>query len=205
MTKGERAEWRQRLQRPCSIEEFRGAYSELKQLVGFHFHTQAGLEFAREAWVAIKLAEALSATSVCLSPEDRPDVVLIENGVERLFEVVEASDPDRRRSNDYRDLIRRRAEGETEFQEVEDFKKIDEHAQQVPDWLRAAAEKKAAKPYLPGTALAIYLNYGDYGSHTRKIVSAMPLAIAPALSKFSEVVILWQSQLYRFAGISTEN
>jgi len=167
---------------------------ELRDIVGPHMHVQAGLAFVRDAWTASRFAKARAADAVRLWPGDRPDCELTFQNRRELFEIVEADQPGRKRSAEYRDLIRRREQGEREEAELDEG--WQSRAAMAPEMLRRAATSKATKGYDPDVGLIIHLNLMEYGFKGREIEAAMQACTAPAKDAFREVWVLWQQITY---------
>lgn len=194
LTKAERESWRIRLEQEMSPDEMIRSVDELKDIVWAYMHVQAGLAFVRDAWTAGRFAQARAADAVRLWPGDRPDCELMLQGRRELFEIVEADQPGRQRSAEYRDLIRRRELGEREQVEIdEDWQS---RAAMAPEMLRRAAIAKAAKGYDLDNGLIIHLNLMEHGFKAREVEAAMQPCTAAAKDAFREVWVLWQNAAY---------
>jgi hypothetical protein len=122
---------------------------------------QSGLEFIREAWVAVQIGNKRGASMVRLVQDERPDFTLrFDGGGAETYEVVEADVQDRRRGLECRTC------GVKHFP-VEEWAT----GKQAADVIRSAAPKKAktaqelaeaSMPYPPGTRLLVNLNLGDF-------------------------------------------
>lgn len=194
LSKAERKSWQRRLEQPMAPADMIQLVNELKEIVWANMHVQAGLAFVRDAWTAARFAQAREADAVRLWPGDRPDCELIFQDRHELFEVVEADQPGRKRSAEYRDLIRRREQGEGK--QIEFDEGWQSRAAMAPEMLRRVATSKAAKGYDPNVGLIIYLNLMEYGFMSREIEAAMQPCTAPAKDAFREVWVLWQKIAY---------
>ena len=154
-----------------------------------YFFTQGGLAFIRDAWVAATFASARSADSVRLVSDNWPDFELQLNGRVTAFEVVEADDPDRRRGDEYRE-----DDGDVEYDPVEDWIV---RAEQAPNWIKAAARKKAELNYCSGASLVIYLNLSEFGIRQRQVESCFRAETEIAKDAFDAIWVLWKDRAYQ--------
>lgn len=194
LTDAERASWRTRLEQAMAPDDMVNLVEDLQDVLGGHMFVQAGLAFVRDAWTAARFARARDADAVRLWPGDRPDCELTFQGRRELFEVVEADQPGRKRSDEYRELIRRRERGEIEEAELDDDWHL--RAAMAPEMLRYAAAAKSAKGYDPEVGLIIHLNLMEYGFASQEVKAAMRPSTAVAKNIFREVWILWQRGAY---------
>lgn len=194
LTKAERESWPIRLEQAMPPNEMVRLVDELQVILDAHMLVQAGLAFVRDAWTAGRFAQARGADTVRLWPGDRPDCELTFDGKHELFEIVEADQPGRRRSEEYRDLIRRSEMGEGEAAELDEDWNV--RAANAPQMLEHAATSKAAKGYDPDIGLIILLNLTEHGFMRREIEAAMQPRTACAKDAFREVWVLWQGAVY---------
>ena len=159
------------------------------------FFNQAGIEFLRDAWVAIEFAVIRGAKLTRLTPGEWPDFEIQLNTQIIQFECTEADEPGRRRGDEYR-----KAEALAgpdgmlvEDDPVEDWIK---RAEMVPEILRAAVEKKVSKRYGSATQLVIYLNISEYGIRQQEIESCFPHACEAGHNRFDAIWILWKKKIY---------
>ena len=145
----------------------------LDRIGSVDFFNQGGLTFLREAWIASRIGLARNAARARLVKDEWPDFELEINGdVERL-EAVEADDPSRRRGQEYK-LDSTSAAPDP----VEDWIW---RADQVPDWLEAACNKKVGKKYKTKVSLVILLNMSEYGIRRQQVEECLRPATARAL------------------------
>lgn len=169
---------------------------ELRAILRGHMMVQSGLTFVREAWVASRFAQARGADAVRIWPKDRPDCELTLGGRRELFEIVEADQPGRKRSTEYKERMQKAERGELVVVECDPVEEWIARAANGPKMLRDAAAKKANKDYEPGISLLIYLNLGEYGIRQKEIEAAMRPATACAKDAFLEVWVLWEGGAY---------
>ncbi|HEY5793584.1 MAG TPA: hypothetical protein VIU82_01105 [Bosea sp. (in: a-proteobacteria)] len=196
MTKAERKSWRIRLEQPMAPDVMIELVVELKDVLRGHMHVQAGLEFIRDAWTAVRFARARGADAVRLWPGERPDCELTFQGRRDLFEIVEADQPGRQRSAEYRDLIQRAERGESATVEDDPVEDWIARAANGPQMLEHAATSKAAKGYDPSVSLLIYLNLHEWDIRQQQIEVAMQPCTAAAKDAFHEVWVLWKGDAY---------
>lgn len=168
-----------------------------RQLEGDIF-TQSGLSFLLEAYVASTFATKRQAEMVRLCNGDRPDFeVRFEDGREKSFEVTEALNPARRRGDEYRSEPGEISCTFTEGVRVKEVKQceIEENINAIPQSLKNIVKKKIEKRYDEGVGLVIYLNIPTYGYNTEQIKRNIPSSISPAAECFSEVWVLWGTEL----------
>ena len=169
---------------------------ELRVILRGHMMVQPGITFVREAWVAGRFAQANGADTVRLWPTDRPDCELAFQDQRELFEIVEADQPGRQRSAEYKARMHKAERGELEEVEWDPSEDWIARAAKGPQMLRDAAAKKAGKGYETSVSLLIYLNLGEYGIRQREIEAAMQLCTAAAKDAFDAVWVLWKGVAY---------
>lgn len=196
LTKAERDRWQHRLEQAMVPSDMIKQVDELKGILLGHMHVQAGLAFVRDAWIGSRFAQARGADAVRLWPGDRPDCELTFQGRRELFEIVEADQPGRQRSAEYRELIQRAERGEPPAIEEDPVENWFARAANGPQMLEHAAKSKAAKGYDPNVSLLIYLNLGEYAVRQREIEEAMQPCTASAKDIFREVWVLWRGAAY---------
>ncbi|MCV9935591.1 hypothetical protein OIU35_04380 [Boseaceae bacterium BT-24-1] len=196
LTDVERKSWRLRLEKPMPPDAMIRLVEELRDILQGRMLVQAGLAFIRDAWTAGKFAQARGADAVRLWPGDRPDCELTFDGKRELFEIVEADQPGRQRSAEYRTLVQRAERGEPTTVEEDPVEDWIARAANGPKMIMDAAMKKAAKGYDPNISLLIYLNLGEYGIRRREIEEAMQPSTTSAKDSFYEVWVLWQGAAY---------
>ncbi len=119
------------------------------------FFRQAGLTFLRDAWIASRVASALSSDKVRLLASERPDFEVQIGGHILQFEATEADIEGRRRGDEPDDPHPR-------MDPVENWRK---RFEAIPSALDRVVAKKIEKDYEPGVSLVIYLNLGCYGAY----------------------------------------
>lgn len=152
------------------------------------FIQQAGLTFLRDAWIASRVATALSSDSVRLIPDHRPDFELQRSGQPQQFEATEADRDGRRRGDEPDDPTPR-------DDPVEDWRK---RFEAIPAALDRVITKKLSKDYPPGVSLVVYVNLGCYGAYVREGPPMLQRCTSPAKQKFKSVFAIWEGTLYRF-------
>lgn len=153
------------------------------------FFRQGGLAFLRDAWIAGKVANALSSRLVRLVPHARPDFeVQKDREMSEQFEVTEA-DMDGRRRGDEIDLHA------LEPDPVENWQR---RFEAIPAALNRVVAKKVSKDYPPGVSLVIYLNLGCYGAYTAEGLPIISESTSAARAKFRSVFVMWEGVLYKF-------
>jgi hypothetical protein len=182
--------WRTKLTRwadPAAFDEFVEA---IRRAPGFDevVFTQAGLDFFRDAWLAAKIAQRLSADRVRLCPADRPDFELDFAGEIRSYEATEADMPDRRRGDEPIDR-------DAQEDPVEDWRK---RFDAIGPSVGAVVAKKLQKTYDPEVRLLIYVNLGCYGAYLTEGAQVLRAATEPAKHRFKEVFAYWEGNLYLF-------
>lgn len=196
LTADERKCWRLRLEQAMPPGDMVELVEELRGILRGHMLVQAGLAFVREAWTAGRFAQVRGADTVRLWPGDRPDCELVFQGRQELFEIVEADQPGRQRSAEYRELIRRAERGEPDMVEDDPVENWITRAASGPQMLQEAATKKARKGYDPSVGLLIYLNLGEYDIRRQEIEASMQRCTASAKDAFDDVWVLWKGIPY---------
>jgi hypothetical protein len=147
------------------------------------FFSQAGLTFLRDAWIASRVAYALSPESVRLVPDARPDFEIRSAGEIQQFEATEADDDERRRG----------AESERPDLEPDPVENWRKRFEAIPAALNRVITKKLTKDYQSDVSLAIYVNLGCYGAYVSEGVPILCEGTCPAKDKFKRVFVLWES------------
>lgn len=167
---------------------------QLSEIVGYNFFCQAGLEFARDAWVAATVASILRESAVRLVAAEYPDCEMRTDGATRTFEITEADLPGRRRGDEYRALI----DGPRGI--IHDSEEtVRDRANAIPSILADASSRKASKGYGEDCGLIIYLNVADHDWHRDELEDCLPAAVSDARSTFCETIILKGDRLYIFS------
>ena len=161
------------------------------------FFRQGGVEFLRDAWLAAAFGRHRQSASVRLVPEREqwPDFEARDGGVIERVECAEADVPNRRRGDEYREAEKRNASGGPAA--VDD--PVDDwiaRADVAPTALSAVVATKIEKHYAGHASLLISLNISEFGIRQAEIEAAMAPAVAPTLSCFERVWILWKARLY---------
>jgi hypothetical protein len=159
------------------------------------FLTQAGIEFLRDAWIAATFATTRGAKLVHLVSDEWPDFEIQLNDKIERYECTEADELGRRRGDEYREAEARADSDGLLFDDdpIEDWIK---RANQVPEVLRAAIEKKVLKRYGSVAQLVILLNINEFGIRQSDIVTCFPHICEAARDNFSAVWILWKNKTY---------
>jgi hypothetical protein len=188
--------WRSCLEVELPPDEMERLVDEIKSTIGEYFHVQSGLTFVREAWVACRFAQARGADLVRLLRIDPPDCELIFKDRRERFEIVEAIELERRRSDEYNRDIKRRERGEEPLFENDNLDDLEGKAKTM---LEYAATKKASKKYCNNAdfGLIIYLNLGDYGFATEEIEAGMQVWTTSAKDAFREIWVIWKEVVYQ--------
>jgi hypothetical protein len=182
--KGELSEW-------WPTEAFRLRIEEISapgQIPRQIYFRQPGLAFLRDAWIASRVASALSSDQVRLVPAERPDFEVKSDDRILQFEATEADMDGRRRSDEPDDADWRP-------DPVEEWRK---RFEAIPAALDRVVTKKIGKDYPLGTALVIYVNLGCYGAYVEEGVPILQAGTEPAKDKFKAVFALWEGTLYKF-------
>ena len=149
---------------------------------------QAGLTFLRDAWIASRVADALSSDTVWLVSDLRPDFEIQSKGKIGQFEATEADMDDRRRGDEPDDPHLRQ-------DPVENWRK---RFEAIPAALDRVIAKKIDKEYQPHVSLVTYVNLGCYGAYVGEGLPILRDGTSPAKDKFKRVFALWEGSLYRF-------
>lgn len=162
-----------------------------------NFFRQGGVEFLRDAWLAAEFGRHRQSSLVRLVPEREqwPDFETRGGDADERVECAEADVPGRRRGDEYREVEKREANGEStlEHDPIEDWIA---RADQVPAALAAVIATKIGKHYARRASLLVCLNISEYGIRQTEIEAAMMPAIAPSLPHFQRVWVLWKARLY---------
>jgi hypothetical protein len=182
--------WRNRLLAWTDSEIFRSRVDEFMRSPELRaaLFRQGGLTFLRDAWVAARIATALSAKEVRLCTGERPDFELHFDNETRQFEVTEADMPGRRRGEES-------TEPKLEEDAVEDWRK---RFEAIPDSLKAVIEKKLEKQYSADISLVVYLNLGSFGVYRNEGLPILRDCTLAAKDAFKEIMVFWEGTLFRF-------
>lgn len=152
------------------------------------FFGQGGLAFLRDAWIASKVAIALSSRLVRLVPHERPDFeVQTEMSMIQQFEVTEADIDGRRRG----------AEVDVPSLETDPVENWRRRFEAIPAALDRVVTKKVAKDYSSDVSLVIYLNLSCYGAYTAEGLPIISDSTSAAREKFRSVLVMWEGILYK--------
>ncbi|MCK1269427.1 hypothetical protein IVB44_38555 [Bradyrhizobium sp. 49] len=180
--------WRTELSNWNRVDAFRHRVDEMvRPLSRSIFFGQAGLAFLRDAWIAGRVATALSSDLVRLTPTERPDFEIQIDGLIQQFEATEADRSGRRRGDERENL-------ELEPDPIEKWR---ERFEAIPAALDRVVTKKIAKHYPPGVGLVIYINLGCYGTYLDEGLPVLQNGTAPAKDKFSVVLVMWEGIVYK--------
>lgn len=152
------------------------------------FFNQAGLAFLRDAWTAANFGIARNARQVRLVSDVWPDFELQMGDEIEPFEAVEADDPKRRRGLEFRNFT-----DEILEDPVEDWIR---RAEAAPAWIEKVCQGKAAKSYIAGANLVVYLNMGEYGIRQKQVEASFATSTTSVRSHFHTVWVLWQANAY---------
>jgi hypothetical protein len=152
------------------------------------FFRHRDLTFLSEAWIAGRVATALSCDYVRLLLADRPDFEIESEGQIHQFEATEADRDGRRRGDEPEQLG-------WQPDPVENCRK---RFEAIPAALDRVVAKKVGKKYPPGVSLVIYLNLGCYGYYVDEGLPILRQGTAPAKDKFKVVFVMWEGILYKF-------
>lgn len=186
-TKARMAGWRVRYLACRSADELSDLYDVIRDAEGFIFR-----DFVRDGFLAAAFARARGLDRVRLSPDQWPDFIVTENGLDFAYEAREADRPGRRRDAEFREIALREARGlpTVTADPSEDWLT----PELASAWLTTAAAAKAGKSYPVTAGLAIYLNATDYGSRTDEILGVMSPATAVAKDAFVSVWVMWRGR-----------
>jgi len=181
--------WKNDLSEWTQPDVFRARIDQITQTIPRKiFFGQGGLAFLRDAWIASRLASALSSDLVRLISSDRPDFEIQTDERIEQFEATEADMDGRRRGDEPDDLIPRP-------DPVESWR---ERFEAIPAAIDRVVAKKLEKNYSPEINLAIYVNLGCYGAFVEEGLPILRDHAAPAKTRFKRVFVLWEACLYRF-------
>ena len=152
------------------------------------FFRRRGLTFLREAWIAGRVATALSGDTVRLVLAKRPDFEIEYEGQIQQFEATEADMDGRRRGDEPEQLG-------PQPDPVENWRKKFEA---IPAALDRVVAKKVGKEYPPSVGLVVYLNLGCYGAYVDEGLPILRQGTATAKDKFKLVFVMWEGILYKF-------
>jgi hypothetical protein len=144
--------------------------------------------FLRDAWIAGRVAMALSSDSVRLVSAERPDFEIACEGKIQQFEATEADMDGRRRGDEPQQLG-------LQPDPVENWRK---RFEAIPAALDCVVAKKLGKQYPPSVGLVIYVNLGCYGAYVDEGLPILRQGTAPAKDKFKLVLVMWEGILYKF-------
>jgi hypothetical protein len=182
-------EWRTELSQWTAPEAFRTRIDQLAHgIPRSTFFRQAGLTFVRDAWIASRVASALSSTMVRLIASERPDFEIELDRQILQFKATEADIEGRRRGDEPDDPYPR-------MDPVENWRK---RFEAIPPALDRVVAKKTEKDYAPEVNLVIYVNLGCYGAYVEEGLPILQDHTAAARDKFKGVFVLWESDLYKF-------
>ncbi len=182
-------EWQTELSQWTTPEAFRVRIDKLAHDIPRSiFFRQAGLTFLREAWIASRVASALSSDMVRLIASERPDFEIQIDDHILQFEATEADIEGRRRGDEPDDPYPR-------MDPVENWRK---RFEAIPSALDRVVAKKIEKDYPPEVNLVIYVNLGCYGAYVDEGLPILQHHTAAAANKFKSVFVLWEGKLYKF-------
>jgi hypothetical protein len=182
-------EWRTELSQWTTCDAFRTRIDNLADGIPRNtFFRQAGLTFMRDAWIASRVASALSSDMVRLIASDRPDFEIRIGSHILQFEATEADIEGRRRGDEPDDPHPR-------MDPVENWRK---RFEAIPSALDRVVAKKIEKDYAPEVNLVIYLNLGCYGAYVEEGLPIIQDRTEAARNKFKSVYVLWEGELYKF-------
>ncbi|RZN35605.1 hypothetical protein [Bradyrhizobium sp. Leo121] len=181
--------WEAELANWMQPPEYRHRLDEiLRSIPRSIFFRQAGLTFLRDAWIASRVADALSSDAVRLVSADRPDFEVQTKGQIDQFEATEADMDGRRRGDEPNGSAIRQ-------DPVEDWRK---RFEAIPAALDRVISKKLSKEYRPDTNQVIYINLGCYGAYVDEGLPILRKGTFPAKDAFRHLFVLWEGTLYRF-------
>jgi hypothetical protein len=102
LTRQEREHWKASFEVRQTPAELLVNWTRLHEILGPEALIQAGLEFYRDAYVAVRFAKARNADFVRLWPGNRPDFEIVVGGKSLLLEAIEADTPGRKRGAEYK-------------------------------------------------------------------------------------------------------
>jgi hypothetical protein len=181
--------WRTELSDWAPPLAFRSRVDEVVHSVDRNvFFSQAGLTFLRDAWIASRVACALSPESVRLVLDARPDFEIRSAGEIQQFEATEADEDERQRG----------AESDRPALEPDPVENWRKRFEAIPAALNRVITKKLMKDYESDVGLVIYVNLGCYGAYVSEGLPILQEGTSPAKDKFKRVLVLWEGNLYKF-------
>lgn len=179
--------WRAELSEWTTSSAFRERIDEISHSVPRRtFFRQAGLSFLRDAWIASRVAAALSSESVRLVSDERPDFEIKCMGRIDQFEATEADMDNRRRGDE--------PDSGLQQDPVEDWRK---RFEAIASALDRVVSKKLKKDYPPDVRLVIYVNLHCYGAYLDEGLPILRNGTSPAKGKFKAVFVMWEGTLYK--------
>jgi hypothetical protein len=182
--------WKAELSQWAQPDVFRSRVDQLKVPLFRNrlFFGQAGLEFLRDAWIAGRVATALSCDAVRLLLAAQPDFEIECDGQIQQFEATEADMDGRRRGDEPEQLG-------PQPDPVENWRK---RFEAIPAALDRVVAKKVGNEYPPSVSLVVYLNVGCYGAYVDEGLPILRQGTARAKDKFKLVFVMWEGILYKF-------
>ena len=171
------------------------------------FLGQSGTTFLRDAWLAGKFGTILKRDAVRLIDESQqwPDFEARQGDNLEQVECVEALLPNRRRSDEYREMERRKNLGES-IGDADPIENWIARAEQIPCALQKAVRSKLKKQYSDNSrSLLIYLNIDEWGIRRKEILQKMPAALASAKGSFSRIWVLWQDEIFEPCALNNRS
>lgn len=146
-----------------SPDELLAKYRDIREQMSLkQFYCSPGMSRVREMWCAAHFARAyeryICKCLVRIDEEDSQDDVDFELGLDNqwhLFQVAEVMQPDRRRGDEYKNLI-------LSHMSIEDW---DRGTEQGAEWIRSSIQRKLDKNYsrVSELNLLLYLNFVEDG------------------------------------------
>ncbi len=187
-------EWFDRWWTPAEFATAVSAHKETIPTLDFMCRSKA--KPIREAWAAARYATILSQdrpVSIQLERDRFPDFNLRVRHELQPFEVVEADQVGRRRSEEYRRAAEREAAGLPP--EIEHFDPWEEEQAAIPAIVRAI-EAKAAKHYRPAPHLLVYVDFWLEGEPPNEILNGVRSA-EQHRNSFAAIWLLWGNFIIR--------
>jgi len=188
------AEWFNRWWHPA--EFFPMVQKHNEPIPSDEFFARPEFQPLREAYAAGLFSWILAqerSVLVKLDADRFPDFDLKLHEGEVRFELVEANQPGRRRTEEYREAARREAAGLPE--RIETFDPDAEQQAALPA-IRHAVELKAAKKYKPAPHLLVYVNFWLFNKPPLTPAQFGRL-LQPWRESFPELWLLWQGHAIR--------
>lgn len=157
--------------------------------------TAPGSSTFRDAYTAMRCAELLGGTEVCLG-DDPPDAWVKLAGEIRALEITEVQRPGRKRGDEFK---RDAALWESDPSRCLPIDPADFLSATV--FLGAIAEgsqKKTAIPYASETTLVIYANIRTWSDAWPAIEEGLGKAVSNAKARYREIWVLWNCHVYRY-------